>query len=234
MSEPISRWRRIRRWTKRTLILFGVLFGSWCLVLAIGMIPVNNDYTPAEDGIEVFVISNAVHADLVLPLSNDVCDWQQQFPESTFTGEVGVPSHVAIGWGDQGFFINTPTWNELKFSTAANALLWSSPTCVHVQLVYLDGFETPQEMKSIRISPSQYKELVAFIQDSFQLKADGNRIQISGAAYGPTDAFFEAKGSYHLLNTCNSWVGRALRAAKVRTGLMTPMPGTPTWYFPEQ
>jgi hypothetical protein len=56
--------------------------------------------------------------------------------------------------------------------------------------------------------------------------------QIAGYAYGSTDAFFEADGSYHLLNTCNSWVGRGLRKAGIKVPWMSLLPHTPTLYFP--
>ncbi len=232
MKEQTTIWQRVRRWAKRLCIVLGVMLGAWVLIVAIGMIPVNNDFVEPEDGIEIIVVSNAVHADLVLPLSTETCDWRDHFPAGTFAGDVGLPSHVAIGWGDQGFFIDTPTWDDLKVSTAANALLWLSPTCIHVQMIYFQESNVPAELKSIRISREQYADLVAYILDAFKTTEGGDRIQIPGASYGQVDAFFEAKGSYHLMNTCNSWVGRGLRTAKVCTGIMTPLPGTPTWYFP--
>ncbi|MEM7560840.1 MAG: DUF2459 domain-containing protein, partial [Planctomycetota bacterium] len=57
---------------------------------------------------------------------------------------------------------------------------------------------------------------------------------IEGYAYTQTDAFFEAKGNYHSLNTCNSWVGRALRSAGIKAPWFSPMPSTPTLYFPSE
>jgi len=46
------------------------------------------------------------------------------------------------------------------------------------------------------------------------------------------DVRCQARGSYHCLNTCNCWVGRALRSCGVRTGWFTPLPKTVFFYLP--
>ena len=84
---------------------------------------------------------------------------------------------------------------------------------------------------SVTISEQQYQELVDHIDAAFERDADGQRIQIAGEAYFQTDGFFRAKGRYHLLNTCNSWAGRALKAAGVKVPWLSPMPKTPMLYL---
>jgi len=197
-------------------------------ILVVGLIPVNNDFRPTEDGIQIFLVSNAVHADIILPVSTTEIDWSERFTDADFLGDTKNRSHVALGWGDQGFFLKTKTWDDLKISTAANALLVPSESCVHVSFTSPDAYQDPV---SVTISREQYARMVEFVGSTFELDEQGGYIQIPGEAYSTNDAFFRAKGSYHVFNTCNSWVGRSLKVAGVKTPMLTPLPKTPMLYL---
>ncbi len=219
--------RRMSRLVVRGLIAFVLFYAGFVVV---GLIPINNDFQPAKDGVTIFVSSNPVHADVILPITTDVINWRTEFPTSCFQGDTSGATHVAIGWGDRGFFLKTPTWADLKLSTATNALLWPSDTCLHVTMK--SNVQTKADVKSVSLTPKQYGQLVEFVRSSFALK-DGAIRQIPSAAYNQNDAFFEAVGNYHCCNTCNSWVGNALDSANVRVGLTTPLPKTVFLYLPD-
>ena len=204
------------------------IFLAYIAVNLIGLIPVNNDFVPTEDGVQLFVASNAVHADIIVPKSNEVFDWTEAFADANFLGDISQESHVAIGWGDRGFFLETPTWDDLKLSTATNALLLPSDTCVHVSFTRPEFYPNATP---VTVSMEQYEQLVEFINETFKMNASGNRSQIEGYAYSRTDAFFDAHGRYHIFNTCNSWAGRALKRAGVRTPWSSPLPKTPMLYI---
>ena len=229
--EAISHSGRIWKWSKRAFKAVVFVLALYALIVLVGLIPVNNDFQPDAEGVQIHVTSNAVHADVIVPVSNSVVDWRQEFSSDLFSGSTSSATHVAFGWGDKGFFIETPTWNDLKVSTAANALLIPSDSCMHVVFTHADSHD--QDKHSVFISESQYRKLVGFIKASFETNASAERILISGAAYGGRDAFFESYGRYHALNTCNSWAGRALQAAGVRTPWLTPMPKSPMLYLPQ-
>lgn len=221
---------RIWKWVKRISKAILFVVATYVLIVLVGLIPVNNNFQPDLDGVKIYVTSNAVHADVIVPVTNSVIDWRQEFSGDSFSGSTLGASHVAFGWGDKGFFIETPTWSDLKVSTAANALLTPSSTCMHV--VFADASAYSQEKRSVWISKDQYRKLVNFVQASFDTDESGQRIEIPDSAYGSRDAFFESHGRYHALNTCNSWVGRALGAADVRVPWLTPMPKSPMLYLP--
>jgi len=230
-----SKWRRTLHFVKRLLVLFFGFWAFYLLCVLVGLIPVNNAFSPTPDGIEIILTSTAIHADIVLPIQHEETDWRQRFPPEHFAGDTSSATHVAIGWGDQGFFIETPTWSDLKASTVLQALFWSSDSCMHVSYQTWDRkqAELPEDAHSVKISQKQYTELVNYIEDSFILDEDDNFTPIIGAAYGRNDAFYEAHGSYHLFNTCNCWTGNALKATGVRTGWFTPLPKTMFWHLPE-
>lgn len=72
------------------------------------------------------------------------------------------------------------------------------------------------------ISKLQYERLVIFITDKFKKGTDGNFINIrTDAAYGTTDAFYEAKGRYNLFYSCNTWANDALKACGQKHCLWT-------------
>jgi hypothetical protein len=57
-----------------------------------------------------------------------------------------------------------------------------------------------------------------FINNSFQLDAQGNRINLTtDPNYG--GGFYVAKGSYSILRACNDWTAEGLRLAGVNTPL---------------
>ena len=224
-------------WLGCALEIKRVVIGLLCLVMCtatlvvIGLIPVNNDFEPSSDGIEIFIISNPVHADLVMPLHTEITDWSVHFPADCFSGNTFGATHVAIGWGDRGFYIETPTWADLRVSTTVKALFWPSKTCMHVTLTSTDYLG--EDSRSVFISREQYGQLVDFVNSSFRINEHGDKIQISDEAYGYNGAFFEALGTYHCVNTCNYWVGMAMQAAGIRTGWLTPLPKTVFLYLPE-
>ncbi len=223
--------RFLWRWCRRVAAAVGLVLLLYFVIILIGLIPVNNDFKPAEDGVEIWVTSNPVHADLILPMETGAINWRESFPASAFSGDTGGATHVAIGWGDKGFFIHTRTWADLRCSTAAHALLWPSDSCLHVAMTREEYFDA--SARPVKISYEQYAELVRHINASFRLDESGNRIPIPGVSYHESDAFYEARGTYHALNTCNSWVGRAMRSAGIRTARLTPLPKTVFMYLPK-
>lgn len=203
---------------------------GYLVLVLIGLIPVNNDFQTCRepDGVTIYVVSNPVHADLILPMVTEEQDWRTEFPASDFASGRNDWSHISIGWGDRGFYLETPEWKDLKLSTTANALLWPSRTVMHVQ-----GATKPTGAgaRAVCISPRAYRELVEFISASFAAER-GSRPTL-GHAYNRWDAFYEARGRYHVFNTCNCWVGRALKTSGVRVPWFAPLPKTVLWYLPK-
>ncbi len=222
--------RRCIRWLKRLAKAIVFLFSVYVVAVLIGLIPVNNNFTSTTDGIEIFVYSDAFHADIVLPVQSENINWRVRFSDGDFRSRDPNTTHVAFGWGDRRFYVETPTWADFRISTATNALFIPSTTVMHV------GFRSEPvdsvDFRSVKISNQQYEDLIEYIERTFELSESGGYLKIPDAAYGASDAFFEAKGSFHCFNTCNCWIGGALRAAGIRAGWFTPMPKTVFVYLP--
>jgi uncharacterized protein (TIGR02117 family) len=192
------------------------------LILAIflSLIPVNTAYLPSEDGISIYVSSNGVHTDLILPVQSEIIDWQDLFEPAYFgNGWIYAP-YIAFGWGEKGFYLNTPEWSDLKLKTALKALFIPSSSVMHVSL-----WPQPEEndlTKKIVLSDADYKKIAENITNSFSFGEDGFFLKVNHPGYGDYDLFFESPLKFHLFKTCNVWTNTVLKTAGIRTSFWTP------------
>jgi uncharacterized protein (TIGR02117 family) len=206
-------------WLLSGLILFIIVYLIAAFLFS--QITINKyfkeDKTPSA--ITIYVMTNGVHTDIAVPLRNEYYDWSTQIKTSYTIAKDTTVKYVAFGWGDKGFFLNTPEWSDLKFSTAFNAMFFLSTTAMHVTLY--KRILTDADCKKISIDPETYRQLIYFIDNSFQ-RQWGNYILIPGHSYGRYDCFFEAKGTYNLFYTCNTWTNKALKSSHMKACFWTP------------
>ena len=192
------------------------------LAIVLGLVPVNRSFNSASrEGVEIFISSSEIHTDFIVPIASDAIDWQPYFPASNFRKvNPSTMTHIAFGWGDRGFYVETPTWADLKASTVVKALFLKSSSAMHV--TYLRNPIPSKNVKRIIITQHQYDQLVSYIFRSFVQNPDGAFEWIPERGYGNNDAFYTARGSYSLFKTCNDWTGKGLRDIGVKAGLWTP------------
>lgn len=200
----------------------------YLLAASIGFaIPVNPGWQEAEEGVTIFIQDNGVHTWVMVPAVTPDMDWRPLArPEHLKDPRYGRSSHVAFGFGNRDFYLNTPTWGDLSLRTAAAALIGGGPSLMHV-----DRFHEPKPrdyQRPIRLSRDQYRQLTRFLLASFDYR-DGRWIPLIGRGYGPSDVFYESRRPYNFTRTCNEWTGEALRAAGVRTGAWTPLSQSIMW-----
>jgi len=206
---------------KVILLALTIIFSYLLLAFILPLFSINKRFIPSKDGIKIFIISNGIHADFLIPAVNVAFDWRQFLDFSVYQNESETPRYLGVGWGDRGFYLDTPTWAELKFKTAVNALLWPSPTVMHIT-AYDDFPEGYNFVEEIDLNEEQYLNLCAFIARKFR-KDDYGKIELlPNVGYTPHDNFYEAYGAYHAFNTCNYWISRGLKESGVRTPLWTP------------
>lgn len=229
MARRVSWRRRTAIWSLR--IAAGIVAVPFLYLLAafvLGAVPANVAFHQPARGITIFVRSNGVHTWIVMPKVNDEMDWRPYArPEHLRDPRWGHADHVAIGYGNREFYLNTPTWGDLSPRTAALALFGSGGTLLHLEHIHRPRAEESQ--RPIRIDADQYRRLAGYIQRRFRLDPGGRPIPVTGRGYGPHDMFYEANGGYSFVMTCNEWTGRALRAAGIRTGLWTPFEQSIMW-----
>ncbi|MCX8533016.1 TIGR02117 family protein [Chryseobacterium luquanense] len=203
----------------------GIILGIIVVYALLGYLLPFIEVSAKEDGekkeIPIYIYTNGVHTDIVMPVKNDFHDWSTKIPFANTKSKKNDYQYIGIGWGDKGFYLDTPTWADLKFSTAFNAAFWLSDSAMHCS--YYNKMTVADDCKMMMISKSQYKELVKFIDKKFDKDANGNYVLIpTKAVYSDNDAFYDAQGKYSFLNTCNTWANDALKSAGQKAALWTP------------
>lgn len=215
----------MKKFLKITLrvVLGFIAFIALYLLAAFGLSKIA---TPAESvtdkTVDIYILTNGVHTDIVVPLKTEQVDWSKEVKFENTVSKDTTAKLVAFGWGDKGFYLSTPTWADLKFSTAFKAAFALSTSAIHA--TFHQQLTESSSCKRITISKEQYARLISYIRSSFKIDANGHAINIkTNANYGDTDAFYEAKRRYNLFYTCNTWANNALKACGQRACLWTPM-----------
>jgi uncharacterized protein (TIGR02117 family) len=199
-----------------------VLVGVVLLVVAGTLVP-RPLRPPAEEPKtrRILVLANPIRTDIAIPLSADV---RERF---AFLLEAGIPISnpaarwVVFGWGGRAFYLETPTWADLKPHPVFKALTLDR-SVMHIDVAGLIPEPHPV-VTGFDIGDAAFGRLMDFVEESFEA-SNGGPILIMNAGYGATDQFFEAKGRFNALVGCNTWTARALREAGLRTGWWNPLP----------
>lgn len=216
--------RRVLRLTKKFgLGLVVVLLLYLTVALIFSLIIIDQELND-EPEIEIWLHSNGVHVDVVVPAQNDTFDWYAVVaPSHTRSGSTDF-SWLAFGWGDRGFYLNTPEWKDLRFSTAFKATLGLGKSAMHT--TYHAQMTVSERTHRFMISRANYLTLCTFLKSGFETTEDGAFQPIGlHARYGQHDAFYAGNGRYSLFKTCNSWTNNALKSAGLPHCLWTPFEG---------
>jgi uncharacterized protein (TIGR02117 family) len=194
----------------------------------LGAIPANGDWEEPKEGVQLFIRTNGVHTWIVVPKVTPEMDWRPFVPgEDLRDPRWGGASHVALGYGNRTFYLETPTWGDLTMRNAFLAAFGQGRTLMHAD--HDHDPKADELTRPLRVTREQYAKLVEHVRASFQLDGEGRTMPVLGRGYTSSDMFYEAVGPYSALYTCNAWTGEALRAAGVRTGLWTPLSQSIMW-----
>ncbi|MBW1618174.1 MULTISPECIES: TIGR02117 family protein [Empedobacter] len=212
--------KKVFRILLKTLGLLVLLIVVYLLaVVLLPMIPVNKEKQKLNDQITAYILTNGVHTDIVVPVKSEAIDWST-FVLFSDTKSKKEYKYIAFGWGDKGFYLDTPEWKDLKFSTAFNAAFWLGDSAMHT--TFYDNMTESEDCKRVDLSVEEYQKLIVYIKQSFNLDQN-NKVELikTDAVYGDSDSFYEAKRSYSLFFTCNTWAANALKEANKEAPLWT-------------
>lgn len=222
----MRRISKIGGWTAAALVAPVFLYFLAAFVLA--LVPANAGWREPEQGITIFLRTNGVHTWIMVPKVTEEMDWRPWVP-GRHVRQPGweAGSHVAFGYGNRTFYLETPTWGDLTMKNAFLAAFGRGRSLVHADH---DHQPRPNDwQRPLTLRREEYRRLVGFLRGSFQLDGRGRTIPLLGRGYGGSDMFYEAAGPYNAFYTCNEWTGAALRRAGVRTGLWTPLANSIMW-----
>lgn len=117
---------------------------------------------------------------------------------------------IEFGWGDAAFYRDP----EPAIATYFSAAFVETPAVMHlVGMPMAPGRYFPSaEIVDVPLAPEAFDGLIDFVAASFARSA-GERLAPLGPGLYPQSRFYDARGTFSLSNTCNTWVARAFAAA---------------------
>lgn len=215
----------MKRYGKRFLKFIGYFLLipiTYILIsLILTYIPISEKTGEGAKKHTIYLTTNGVHSDIVFPKSLMIpalLKGQKHHPKERF---------FAYGWGEENFFLNTPTWGDLTFSTAFGAAFLKSNTLIHVTRYR----SKRDKWIPVLVTDNQLQKLNEYVLNTFYEDPSGKH-RIEGASYTPNrDSFYKAQGNYMFYKTCNTWVNTALKESDMKASLWTPFDfGVLRWY----
>lgn len=171
--------------------------------LAAGCAATGPNPGPAPDGPALYVAGHGMHTGLIVraaDLPPRALPAQRDFPRAEY---------LELGWGDREYYRaeDFSVWLGLR------ALLWPTESAVHV-VAFSGPIERAfpsSEIVRLRVSRHGFDRMVAFIAATFREDA----IRLGPGQRENSSAFYASERDFHLFETCNTWVARALREAGV-------------------
>ena len=206
----------VKRILKKSLKVLGYILLIPIVYILISLlltaIPVNTDETSEPSVATVYLNTNGVHLDVILPI--------ESVEKELLYGLVFEPSErfLSFGWGDEDFYINTPEWSDLTLSTALNAAFLNCPTLVHITRYRAKR----SDWIPVQVNLQQLTALNKYLLESFQPDELGEKQLLAGKGYTSRDNFYRARGNYSCFKTCNSWVNTAFKESGLKAALWTP------------
>lgn len=199
---------------KMLLAIIAILIIYFVAALSLSAITVErpNPLPTKELTKKIYIHTNGVHLDIAMH--------KQDVAPELMSGLLLKPNkaYVSFGWGDENFYLNTPTWGDLTVKTAITALFLDSEGLMHVK-----HFNAPQkDWKTVAVSEAELAKINHYLNVSFAVDENGNKMILAGQGFTLTDDFYKANGRYSLFNTCNTWVNTGFKQSGLKASLWTP------------
>jgi uncharacterized protein (TIGR02117 family) len=217
--------QRLLRVLRFVLMVF--VYGLLCYALfAIlsALIPFTEEPTDIQQpkAYEVYLLKSGPHTDFLVKAKTDVHDWTIDFPYSNNIDPDTTLPWLAIGWGDKGFYLNTPTWADLTVSTAVAAATGLGTAGIHATYYYTVPEGRP--IVQLMLTENQYRRLCSYISATLMSDVNGKRVMLQPLKPGVNfehDRYYDAYGTYSMVHTCNTWVNNGLKVSGQRACLWT-------------
>ena len=157
----------------------------------------------ADGSTNVYVVNHGWHTGFVIPAKSilkELPGLSERFSKNNY---------IEFGWGDKGFYQS----KEITTGVTFRAIFWPTESVMHVVEVPASPHEyfSASEARKICLTEKQYARLLDFIVHSFYV-VKGEIVKLKKGIYGNSQ-FYQGKGDYYLMNTCNKWTAKGLKSA---------------------
>jgi uncharacterized protein (TIGR02117 family) len=202
-------------WSVLTVVCGLILYGAAALGCALFPSAGRPQLETAADP-PIYMCASLAHTDIVMPIGDDASDWRATFPR--IAGDMPDTAYLAIGWGDLGFYRDTPSWSDLRPGIALRALSGLGPSTLHVIAV----IRPAEGLGCLRMTADRAARLALarFVADSAKRDAAGKAILLGMPRQN--EGFYAANGRYSPWRTCNVWASEALASAGLPAARWAP------------
>jgi uncharacterized protein (TIGR02117 family) len=206
------------RWARR----FALAIASLAFILAVLSFALRRPanpalYPPQGEFIIIHVVDHGYHAGLILPrrIMAELATTERLASLSAALNLFEPFEQVEVGWGEENFYRSVPAASLSTIPHVFRALFNpANASVLHVVGIGGDlrSAFPASDMIELSLSPEGLKRIAQAIDSQFRADPAGSIVPLGPGLYGPS-AFFAAQDRYHLLNTCNHWVGQLLALA---------------------
>ena len=206
--------RAVRR-LKRLAGALVILAAGFVAAALLTATPADRELYPAKPGegaVVVYVLTNSVHSDLVVPTALLAA---APGPAASAVERMAPTPWTSIGWGDEAFY-QGHGWSPARLGEVVRALFGPGNPSV----VRLGGVADPTaepgfpRVVSLTLSQRGFERMRSRLDSAFAAQ-DGELVLVAPA--GPNALFFRGRESFSILQVCNVWTGRLIAAAGVPT-----------------
>ncbi|MCK4442118.1 MAG: DUF2459 domain-containing protein [Sulfurovaceae bacterium] len=203
-----------------TLIFIVIVYIYTAYIFTI--FPYQNKIVNNKKTKNIYLYYDNMHTDIIINIKDTNYNWQKILPKLLKNRTKG---YISFGWGDKETYLNTPSWSDLKLTTALKALFINTPSIIHIR--YYNNINKNNDIKKIEVTNKQYKHIENSLLDSF-----GEKIIFIHKGYWRNDLFYYSPYKYNLIHTCNTWTGDILRESNITMSYWTPMSCCVIKFFP--
>lgn len=164
--------------------------------------------------VEIGLVSGPIHFDFLLPVTRET---RGAFAFADVPLDHPNAEWLVVGWGARGFYTTVGGYTDLSFRSIFDGITGDASV---VRFDVVGALPDDVIDHRLVLSDAQYTALIQGIAASV---AD-QTAALDLAGFGSTDVFYRGAGRFHVLRTCNVWIGEMLRGAGVPFGVWTPIP----------
>jgi uncharacterized protein (TIGR02117 family) len=220
----------MKRLLRGLALIIAAPFLSYGVAVALfALLPANADRVAPTEGVRIYVVSNGVHTDLLLPRAAAGVNWREEFPASDFRAAAEDAAYLGFGWGDREFYLATPSWSDVSARLVWRALIGAGPAVMKVGNYHepAPGDRVATEL----LTEAEYQRLAGYVRRSLARGVDGRPLIYPNSGYGDHDVFYAATGRYSAIRTCNDWLAAGLLEAGVTTPRWSPFAEPVLWWL---